>query len=250
MKLIRIEPSPSGAHPPIQNSNYSKIPPGMAVWPETLPTDAFYAHNGFVTLTVEQVDGIPTVTGYEPNLEAWEAWKASLPPEPEPGEDPEPKNELDQLRTEVAALQASTVPVIAAARAYAMTTTDVPDSQALDMATLFPTWEEVLSNGAELAAGRVISKDGQLYRVVQSVTPQAHQVPGGEGMLAVYRPIDREHAGTRSDPIPWTYGMDCITGLYYSYEGVTYLYKGDMIPCVWAPGTPGLWQWEIIKEVN
>lgn len=84
MKLIRVEPNPSGAYSPIQDSNYSKIPPGMALWPETLSTDAFYDHNGFVTLTVEDVDGIPTVTGYEPNIEAWEAWKASLPPEPGP----------------------------------------------------------------------------------------------------------------------------------------------------------------------
>lgn len=83
-----------------------------------------------------------------------------------------------------------------------------------------------------------------MYRVVQAVTPQAHQEPGGEGMLAVYRPIDREHAGTLEDPIPWVYGMDCAAGLYYSHEGCMYLCKGDMKPCVWAPGSAGVWQWE------
>ena len=56
-----------------------------------------------------------------------------------------------------------------------------------------------------------------MYRVMQATVPQAHQVPGGEGMLAIYRPIDREHAGTAEDPIPWVYGMDCLAGLYYSY---------------------------------
>jgi len=38
-------------------------------------------HNGFVTLTVE--DG--KATSMSPNLEAWEAWKAFLPPEAESG---------------------------------------------------------------------------------------------------------------------------------------------------------------------
>ena len=71
-------------------------------------------------------------------------------------------------------------------------------------------------------------------------------------MLAVYRPIETWHAGTRSDPIPWVYGMDCLAGLYYSYNGAIYRVAdgGDMIPCVWAPDTPGLWQWELIEEVN
>ena len=38
-------------------------------------------------VTVDETYTIDTVTGYTPNVEAWEAWKASLPepaPEPEP----------------------------------------------------------------------------------------------------------------------------------------------------------------------
>ncbi len=78
------------------------------------------------------------------------------------------------------------------------------------------------------------------------VLPQAHQPTHGEGMLAVYRPIDTTHAGTLEDPIPWVYGMDCTSGLYYSYNAAVYLCKADMKPCVWAPGTAGLWQWEAV----
>ena len=33
----------------------------------------------------------------------------------------------------------------------------------------------------------------------------------------------------------------------YRYEDKTYLCKGDMIPCVWTPGTAGLWQWEAVS---
>ena len=51
------------------------------------------------------------------------------------------------------------------------------------------------------------------------MTPQDHQPPDGEGMLAIYRPIDQTHAGTLEDPIPWVYGMDCPAGSYFSYQG-------------------------------
>lgn len=135
-----------------------------------------------------------------------------------------------------------------AVMAFVATATTIPDAQALEMPDLFPTWETVLADGKELAAERVISKDGQLYRVVQAVTPQGHQPPDGEGMLAIYRPINPEHAGTADDPIPWVYGMDCHAGKYYSYEGAVYMVAegGDMIPCTWPPDS-GIWQWVLVS---
>lgn len=125
----------------------------------------------------------------------------------------------------------------------------VPDEQILKMPTLFQTWEDALQMGERLEKNRVVRKNGQLYRVVQAVTPQSHQPPDGDGMLAIYRPISQSHTGTQEDPIPWVYGMDCTAGTYYSYEGHTYQVAqgGDMIPCVWAPGMDGLWQWDFIK---
>ena len=120
------------------------------------------------------------------------------------------------------------------------------DDQALAMPDLFPTWEQVLEEAKPLKKDSIINDGGTLYRVVQdNTTPQEHQPPHGEGMLAVYRPIDQSHAGTADDPVPWIYGMDCHEGTYYSYNGKTYLCKSDMLPCVWAPDTAGLWQWEV-----
>ena len=94
-----------------------------------------------------------------------------------------------------------------------------------------------------------LTHKGQLYRVAQTggVDALENQPPDAKGMLAVYRPISEAHAGTQEDPIPWVYGMDCTTGLYYSHTGNTYLCKGDMKPCVWEPGTAGLWQWELVS---
>ena len=136
----------------------------------------------------------------------------------------------------------------AAARMYVQAATDMPDETALQMPDLFKTWAEILEAGKTVPKDTIINDGGTLYRVVPSegVLPMEHQPPHGEGMLAVYRPIDKAHTGTQEDPIPWVYGMDCTADLYYSYNGVVYLCKADMKPCVWAPGTAGLWQWEAV----
>lgn len=88
--------------------------------------------------------------------------------------------------------------------------------------------------------------EGQLYRVAQAggVDSLEHQPPNAEGMLAVYRPINVTAAGTYEDPIPFTYGMDCFKGKYYSYEEQVWLCNSDMIPCVWAP-SEDVWQWSV-----
>lgn len=133
------------------------------------------------------------------------------------------------------------------ARAMAAVATGLTDAAALSIPDLLPAWEELLAAGNQVAAGVCLTHKGQTYRVVQAVTPIESQPPGGEGMLAVYRPIEREHTGTLADPIPWVSGMDCKEGKYYRYEDKTYLCKSDMLPCVWPPDTPGLWQWEVVE---
>lgn len=138
--------------------------------------------------------------------------------------------------------------VQAAVKLYVQAATDIPDEQALEMPDLFKSWDEALAAGEELAANTVLNLDGQLYRVVQAVTPQAHQRPDGEGMLAIYRPIDKDHAGTQEDPIPFVYGMDTEQGKYYSSGGKVYLCNQTMTPCVWPPETEGLWQWTEVTE--
>ncbi|MEQ2445083.1 hypothetical protein WMO64_16650, partial [Pseudoflavonifractor sp. CLA-AP-H29] len=96
------------------------------------------------------------------------------------------------------------------ARTMAASATGLTDTVALSIPDLLPTWDELLEAGEPIQPGVCLMHNGQCYRQAQSsaVTPQARQAPGGDGMLAVYRPIEREHAGTQSDPIPWVYGMD------------------------------------------
>ena len=78
MKYIRATPNPSGAYPAPQSNPF---PGAIALTDEQVAT--LIQYNGFVSITGEG----ESVT-VEPNTDAWEAWKASLPtttePEPEP----------------------------------------------------------------------------------------------------------------------------------------------------------------------
>ena len=116
-------------------------------------------------------------------------------------------------------------------------------------AGLFPVW----TTGETYVTGDRLVHEGVVYEVQQPVTAQAHQPPGSAGMLANYRPISadpdtgEEPDGSRDNPYSFIHGMDVSTGKYYTFEGKLYLAKADMKPCVWNPGTAGLWQWELVE---
>ena len=91
MKYIRATPNPSGAYPAPQSNPFEGAIPLTDAQAATV-----IQYNGFVTITASEEPVAPedesitqTVYTVEPDLEAWEAWKASLPPEPEPEETPE-----------------------------------------------------------------------------------------------------------------------------------------------------------------
>lgn len=83
MQMIQENPNPGGDYPPIQTMDAQAVPEGCIMISETVDTSVYYRCSGFVTLSL--LDGV--VVGMSPNLEAWEAWRASLPPEPDPMED-------------------------------------------------------------------------------------------------------------------------------------------------------------------
>lgn len=80
MKIIEIKKLDNGAHRN-QTGGLSSVPEGWAVVPDDLVTENF----PFGEVTVEDIDGVPTVTKWVP-----------LPrpePETEPAPDPEPTTE-------------------------------------------------------------------------------------------------------------------------------------------------------------
>lgn len=79
MQYVNAAPNPSGAYPGPQSRPFAG---SLALTDEQAAV--LVQHNGFVHITPEpdeEIEGSSvTVT---PDLEAWEAWKASRPPEPE-----------------------------------------------------------------------------------------------------------------------------------------------------------------------
>ena len=98
MIIILKEAFENGGYSNMQTWDNLPIPETHALWPDTLDTTDFYAHNGFVVLTIEQVEGVDTVTGYRPNVKAWEAWKATLPDPEDVTEEP---TQIDRIEAQV-----------------------------------------------------------------------------------------------------------------------------------------------------
>lgn len=115
----------------------------------------------------------------------------------------------------------------AAARLYVQAATDVPNATALEMPDLFKTWEEALEAGAQLEKDTILNDGGTLYRVVQAVTPQAHQPPTVRVCWPSTGPLTPPTRGprrTRSRGCTgWTAPAACITPI--------------TPPCIFARGT-------------
>lgn len=100
MKIIQINATKIGARPPIQAwEDGHALPDGYAAVPEDMDLSAFYQHNGFVNLTVDN----GKVIEISPNVEAWEAWKKTVPPKPTP--QPTTKEQLEKIAATQAEIQ-------------------------------------------------------------------------------------------------------------------------------------------------
>lgn len=104
MTIIAIAPEPNGAHDNQTINVEIPVPDGWAVVPEELGTPETLEHFPFGDITVEDADGVPTVTSWTP-LPIPEPEE----PEPEPGPEPSPSLEarVDALETETAAISAA-----------------------------------------------------------------------------------------------------------------------------------------------
>ena len=95
------------------------------------------------------------------------------------------------------------------------------DEQALKVPSLYPSWKP----GMDCKAGDRVQHRGVLYKVLQAHTSQDGWEP--ENAPSLWTEICESHAGTLTDPIPYSGNMALEAGKYYSQSGAVYLCTRD-----------------------
>lgn len=98
------------------------------------------------------------------------------------------------------------------------------DQEALSVQCLYKEWNKQI--GKQLNVGEYIQHEGKLYRVLQAHTAQNTWAPGN-GTESMFVVIDKEHAGTLEDPIPYNGNMELFNGKYYIQNEIVYLCTRD-----------------------
>lgn len=99
--------------------------------------------------------------------------------------------------------------------------------KALEMKTLYPVWGKGdASYGTPVTKGfrfRVVTDNSDvLYEVIQNHTLQENWIPGVD-TASLYKVVDKDHAGTLEDPIPYTPPMELFKDKYYTQNSKVYL---------------------------
>ncbi|MCI7742286.1 MAG: hypothetical protein MSO56_08320 [Clostridiales bacterium] len=104
----------------------------------------------------------------------------------------------------------------------------VDDNTALRMREFYPEWAE----GQAYTAGYKVQYGGKLWRCVQAHTSQDGWEP--ENAPSLWTEICESHAGTLTDPIPYSGNMALEAGKYYSQSGEVYLCTRDTVNPVYS----------------
>ena len=97
------------------------------------------------------------------------------------------------------------------------------DRTALSAVALYPAW----AAGVDYATGYKVQHGGRLWRCVQAHTSQTGWEP--ENATTLWTEICETHAGTLTDPIPYSGNMALESGKYYSQSGAVYLCIRDTV---------------------
>ena len=107
-------------------------------------------------------------------------------------------------------------------------TLSVDDNMALRMREFYPEWEA----GQDYPEGYKVQRGGALYKALQAHTGQTDWEP--ENAPALWTEICESHAGTLTDPIPYSGNMALEAGKYYSQSGAVYLCTRDTVNPVYS----------------
>lgn len=105
------------------------------------------------------------------------------------------------------------------AKAMVAPKTDLTDEQVLSMPDLFDDWADHI--GESVPKGMVMTYGGRQWRVRQEHTVQKIYPPS-INTASLYGIVERSHAGTEDDPIPYLPPMEIFSGKYYTQGGVRY----------------------------
>lgn len=108
-------------------------------------------------------------------------------------------------------------------------TLSVDDNTALRMLEFYPGW----AAGTVYTVGYKVRRDGKLWRCIQAHTSQAGWEP--ENAPALWTEICESHAGTLTDPIPYSGNMELESGKYYIQDYTIYLCTRDTGNPVYNP---------------
>lgn len=92
------------------------------------------------------------------------------------------------------------------------------DQTAAKAVFLYPEWKA----GLEAKMGDRLRCGGLLYKALQDHTTQDNWRPGQE-TASIWQVINVEHAGTASDPIPFTLNMKVFKDKHYIWNEKIYL---------------------------
>lgn len=135
--------------------------------------------------------------------------------------------EFDAFEKEMATAKAKRIAadpmaqILEITRQNRLVQTEVTDEEALSYPNTFLTFEELCKKGQQVAQGVVFRYENKLWRVVKSHTPQSIYPPS-TNTASLYSRIDKKHAGTIDDPIPYEQLMVLELGKYYTQYGVLY----------------------------
>ena len=91
------------------------------------------------------------------------------------------------------------------------------DEDALEAVEMFAPW----AVGVDYAEGARVREDTELFKCRQPHTSQADWRPSVTP--ALWQKVEKPGQGdTPGDPIPWSWGLEIITGKYYSQFDVIY----------------------------
>ena len=97
--------------------------------------------------------------------------------------------------------------------------TPMTAAQSLKNKKYYPQRKDII--GKQVDTGFRFNEGETMYEVLQPHTLSAEWMPG-QGTESLYKVVQEEHEGTKSDPIPWQLNMELYEGKYYTDKNVLY----------------------------